>query len=70
MEVIIMEDGAIEQRALLGWHNNDRRGLDQRTGGERLARKDAAAFCRVAANFKAMVGAGPQTVESLGSPRR
>jgi hypothetical protein len=70
MEVIIMQDRAIEQWALLSRHYDDRCGLDQHTGGERLARKDAAAFYRIAANFKAIFRARRQTVESLRSPRR
>ncbi len=64
MEVIIVQDRPIQQRTLLGRHNDDRRGLNQRTGGNRLARKNAAALYRIAANFKTIVAARLQMLNS------
>jgi hypothetical protein len=64
MEVIIVEDCPIQQRTLLGRHDDGRRSLDQRTGGDRFARKDAAALYWVVPNFKTIVGARLRMVES------
>ena len=63
MEVIIVQDGAVEQRALLGWHDDDRGGLDQRPRSDRPAREDATALCGVAADFQTVSRIWPQIVE-------
>jgi hypothetical protein len=70
-EIVIMQDRLIEQPALIGRYDDDRRTLDQRTRTDRSARKDAATLCRVVADFQNAIGNRPYPIgPARMKPRR